>query len=236
VPVDLPVFISTDEAAEMGADILEQESVLKITEQGLLLFTTDAEDFHDWVPVLNPYPDFVGPHAGPDGPEDLGWSPDALAWIHTPIDHFEELVRYTSADQTGLGYSKGLAMSWEFCSMLSAWTMIQPSQGGLASANDDVVAFFETPTPNQNGGTQTFNASGSYRYTNVATRIMKTKGLIYRWDFGDGSVVSTKKPVLEHRFPTTVKAYQVTLTVIDPKTGQSDQMSLRIGTGRLAKR
>lgn len=162
-PGVLPVFLSKQEAATLGSEALEQESVLKTTSKAHTLFTTDAEDFHKWVPTLNPYPDNIGPHNGASGPEDAGWGVDALYQYHSPMDNFEELVRVTSTDQTGLGYSKGLAMSWEFCAHLSAAVMMQPTQGGVQSADDSVVAFFEDPTPNVNGGTHTFDASGSYR-------------------------------------------------------------------------
>jgi hypothetical protein len=228
-PGVLPVFLSSQEAAALGSEALEQESVLKVTTKGLQLFTTDAEDFHKWIPTLNPYPDNVGPHAISENPEDLGWGPDGLYQYHTPMDNFEELVRVTSSDQTGLLYSKGLAMSWEFCSLLSAWTMLQPTQGGAQVANDSVVAFFEDPTPNSNGGEHTFDASGSYRYLDVGSRAIRSgQDLTYAWNFGDGTTGSGR--VVTHEFVSS-KAHLVTLTVTDPATGQSDTMSLRIGVG-----
>jgi hypothetical protein len=230
----IPVFLSKEEAAELGSEALEQESIVKINEGGSLLFGTDAESFHEWIPTLNPYPDIIGPHAvnaNNPKPEDTGWSVDALVWIHTPLDNFEGLVAYTSADQTGLTYSKGLAMSWELCSQLSSWTMLQPDQGGAQVADDSVVAFFETPKPNVNGGTHVFDASGSYTYTDPETREMKTGDqLEYHWDFGDGTF--DEGMVVEHSFDIA-KGYQVTLTVVDPETEASDQMTLKVGTGPL---
>ncbi|MGH2711701.1 MAG: M28 family peptidase [Actinomycetota bacterium] len=227
-PGILPVFLSRQEAAAMGSEALEQESVLKTTTKPLQLFTTDAEDFHKWIPSLNPYPDNVGPRQGAENPQDLGWGPDALYQYHSPMDNFEELVRVTSTDQTGLIYSKGLAMSWEFCSLLSAWTMLQPSQGGAQAANVSPVAFFEDPNPNVNGGTHTFDASGSYRYLDVDSRAIKSgDDLTYTWDFGDGTTGTGR--IITHEFPNAF-GHRVTLTVTDPLTGQSDSMSLKIGT------
>lgn len=232
VPVELPVFVSTSEAVEMGAEVLEQESVIKLALGGLLLFGTDAEAMHAWIPTFNPFPDFVGPHANPNGPEDLGWSADALFAIHSPLDHFEEMVRLTSLDQTGMGYSKGLAMSYEFCSILSTWVMLQPTVGGTQVATDDVVAFWETPNPNVNGGEKTFDASGSYVYTDIKKRKIKTKGLLYSWDFGDGTKVKTKDPVITHKFKG-LKSRFVSLTVTDPATGKSDSMAYYVGVSGL---
>jgi hypothetical protein len=230
-PGVIPVFLSKEEATQMGSEALEQESVLKITTKGLLAFTTDAEDFHKWVPVLNPYPDNVGPHAVSANPQDLAWSPDAVYAYHTPMDNFEEMVRTTSPDQTGLGYSKGLAMSWEFCSLMAAWTMIQPTQGGLNAADTSVVAFFEDPTPNVPGGFHTFDASGSYRYLDVDGRtVRRGDALRYTWNFGDGTTGTGR--VVDHEFASE-SAHLVTLTVTDPATGQSDSMQLKIGVGAL---
>lgn len=228
-PGVIPVFLSTQEATALGSAALEQESVLKITTKGLTLFTTDAEDFHRWIPVLNPYPDNVGPHGTPANANDVGWGPDGLYQYHTPMDNFEEMVRVTSPDQTGLGYSKGLAMSWEFCSLMSAWTMIQPTQGGLNAADGAVVAFFESPTPNRNGGTHTFDASGSYRYLDVEGRtIRRGDDLQYSWNFGDAETDTGR--VVTHDFGSTA-AHLVTLTVTDTESGQSDSMQLKIGVG-----
>ncbi|HEV3474018.1 MAG TPA: M28 family peptidase [Actinomycetota bacterium] len=230
-PQALPVFVSKQEAAAMGSEVLEQESVLKVTAKPHTLFTTDAEDFHRWIPTLNPYPDNIGPHQSPSGPQDLGWGVDGLWQYHTPLDSFEETVRLTSSDQTGLGYSKGLAMSWEFCSLMSAWVMMQPSQGGLQTADNSVVAYFETPRPNRNGGTHTFDASGSYQYLDTAARTLKRGDeLTYTWDFGDGTTGTGR--VVDHTF-ASARGHLVTLTVTDPVTLASDTMSLKIGTAAL---
>ena len=228
-PGVLPVFVSTEEAEDLGVEQVEQESVLKVTTKPLLLFTTDAEDFHNWIPSLNPYPDNVGPHAVSTDPQDLGWGPDGLFAYHSPHDNFEQLVAQTSADQTGLTYSKGLAMSWEFCSIYSAWNMLQPTQGGAQVVDEKPVAFFETPTPNQNGGTVALDASGSYRYADAETREMDDT-LEYAWDFGDGSTGEGIK--VTHSFADG-GAHIVTLTVTDPETEQTDTMSMKLGTAAL---
>ncbi len=228
-PGVIPVFLSTQEATALGSAALEQESVLKITTKGLQLFTTDAEDFHNWIPSLNPYPDNVGPHAVSANPQDLGWGPDGLFAYHSPHDNFEHLVRQTSADQSGLTYSKGLAMSFELCAQLSAWTMLQPTQGGANTRDIAPVAFFDDPTPNVNGGTHTFDASGSYRYLDAAAKTLDGN-LTYAWNFGDGTTGSGK--TVTHTFPAA-KGFRVTLTVTDPDTGMSDTMQLKVGTANL---
>ena len=226
-PGVVPVFLSREEATALGADVLEQESVLKITTKGLAFFTTDAEDFHPWIPTLNPYPDLVGPHATiPTTPQDVGYGPDGLWAYHTPHDNFEQLVAQTHADQTGLTYSKGLSMSFELCSVLSAATMLAPTQGGSQTVNDEPVAWFENPNPNVNGGTHTFDASGSYRYADPATRTYDDT-LEYSWDFGDGTTDTGK--TVTHTFGGTGSSI-VTLTVTDPETLQFDTMSMKIGT------
>ena len=235
-PGVFPVFLSKEEATALGSEALEQESVLKITTKPLILFGTDAENFHRWIPILNMHPDNVGPHnpsANPTGaaPQDVAWGADGLWQYHSPLDTFEELVRQTSADQTGLGYSKGLAMSWEFCALKSAWVMIQPTQGGLAAADNSVVAFFENDNPNVNGGTHTFDASGSYMYTDVTARTVKRgDDLEYSWDLGDGTTRTGR--VVTHEYGDSA-AHLVTLTVTDPATGASDSMQLKIGVGAL---
>ena len=230
-PGVVPVFLSKQEATELGHEALEQESVLKITTKGLVLFGTDAENFHRWIPILNMHPDNVGPHSPPGDPQDVGWGADGLWQYHSPMDTFEELVRQTSADQTGLGYSKGLAMSWEFCALKSAWVMLQPTQGGLTAADESVVAFFETPSPNVNGGTHTFDASGSYRYLDVGARsVRRGDDLQYAWDFGDGETGTGRVVTLEF---ASASGHIVTLTVTDPDSGASDTMRLKIGTGAL---
>jgi hypothetical protein len=230
---EIPVFLSTHEAEEMGTPELEQEHLLNVNTKGLLLFTTDAEDFPIDIPTLNPYPDNVGPHAVSADPRDLGWGPDGLFAYHSPHDNWNELVAQTSVDQTGLTYSKGLAMSFEWCSLFAARVMLEPTQGGAAPVTDDVVAYFETATPNQNGGTNTFDASGSYRYTDAETLARKSgDDLLYEWDFGDGTTGTGR--VVQHDFAGG-GIHQVTLTVTDPDTlgtedVRSDTMTLRVGT------
>lgn len=233
-PAEIPVFLSTDEAEAMGSPELEQEHLMNVNTKGLLFFTTDAEDFPVDIPTLNPYPDNVGPHAVSTDPKDLGWGPDGLWAYHSPHDNWNQLVAQTSVDQSGLTYSKGLAMSFEWCSMFSARTMLEPTQGGAAPVTDDVVAYFETPKPNQNGGVHVFDASGSYRYTDIETPALKSGDqLLYEWDFGDGTTGSTGR-VVEHEF-ADAGLHTVTLTVTDPDTigtenVRSDTMRLRIGT------
>jgi hypothetical protein len=232
-PAEIPVFLSTDEAEELGAPELEQEHLLNVNTKGLLLFTTDAEDFPVDVPTLNPYPDNVGPHGLATNPQDLGWGPDGLWAYHSPHDNWNELVAQTSVDQSGTTYSKGLAMSYEWCSLFSARVMLEPAQGGTAPVSDDVVAYFETAKPNEDGGTHTFDASGSYRYTDPQAPTMKTgDDLLYEWDFGDGTTGTGR--IVEHTFADQ-GLHTVTLTVTDPDTlgtedVRADEMTLRIGT------
>jgi chitinase len=98
----------------------------------------------------------------------------------------------------------------------------------VQSADDSVVAFFEDPTPNVNGGTHTFDASGSYRYADATSRTLTTGAdLSYSWSFGDGTTGTGR--VIEHDFASE-SGHIVTLTVTDPATGQSDTMSLKVGT------
>ncbi|HYH27879.1 MAG TPA: M28 family peptidase [Actinomycetota bacterium] len=228
-PGVIPVFLSNEEATELGVAQLEQESVLKVTTKGLALFTTDAEDFPAWIPTLNPYPDLVGPHAVSTDPNDLGYGPDGLWAYHTPHDNWEQLVAQTSADQSGQTYSKGLSMSFELCSMLSAATMLQPTQGGSQVPDDKPVAWFDATGPNANGGTHVFDARGSYRYADPATRAFDDT-LEFIWDFGDGTTATGA--TITHSFPSP-KGYRVTLTVRDPETGMTDTMSQKIGVGAL---
>ncbi|HYH28580.1 MAG TPA: PKD domain-containing protein, partial [Actinomycetota bacterium] len=228
-PGVIPVFLSRQEAAELGSEALEQESVLKVTTKGLALFTTDAEDFHSWIPTLNPYPDNVGPHAVSTSPSDLGWGPDGLWAYHSPHDNWQQLVAQTSADQSGQTYSKGLAMSFELCSMMAAATMLQPTQGGSQVRDDKPVAWFDATNPNANGGTHLFDARGSYRYADPAAGTFDDT-LEYSWDFGDGTTATGA--TVTHSF-AAAKGYRVTLTVRDPETGMTDSMSQKIGTGAL---
>lgn len=231
---EIPVFLSREEAAELGSEELGQRHIVMVNQKGSALFSTDAEAMPRDVPTFNPYPDMIGPHAlVPSEPQDLGYGPDGLWAYHSPHDNWNQLVAQTSIDASGTTYSKGLHMSFEFCSMMTAMAMIQPAIGGAQTVTDDVVAYFETPTPNLDGGTHVFDASGSYRFTDPASLTMKTgDDLLYEWDFDDGTTATG--PVVEHTFPDDAVRH-VTLTVTDPDTigtanVKSDSMTLRIGT------
>lgn len=229
-PAEIPVFLSTAEAEDLGAAQLSQRDLVNVNNAGSMLFSTDAEAMPTSVPTLNPYPDVIGPHRPSTNPKELGYGFDGLWAYHSPHDNWNQLVAQTSIDQTGLTYSKGLAMSFEFCALLSSMAMVQPAIGGAQTQTEDVVAHFWTPKPNQNTGVFTFDASSSYRYTDLETLAKKSgDDLEYHWSFGDGTEGEGR--VVTHDYGTIDRTNLpvVTLTVTDPETQQSDTMRLRVG-------
>lgn len=72
----------------------------------------------------------------------------------------------------------------------------------------------------------TFDASGSYDPEGEA--------LLYRWNFGDGTLRDTTEPVITHTF-TQVKNHTVRLTALDPegKSGTTTRVITALGEGNL---
>jgi PKD repeat protein/subtilisin-like proprotein convertase family protein len=60
----------------------------------------------------------------------------------------------------------------------------------------------------------TFDASGSSDFDNLDGFIANDQVLEYTWDFGDGTVLTTTDPTVDHTY-TTANSYSVSLTVSD---------------------
>jgi hypothetical protein len=193
---------------------------------GLLLFSSDYANFEAiGVPIFNLFPDMFGPHA--DGTPA---SSEGVATIHTPRDNLQTLNALTGRDQTGLTASDGWMTGMELCAHLEGRYMLQPEMGGAQTANPDPVAYFE-PLPYRNaypkGKLMTFDAAGSYQYSQVATRrYLPDADLQFKWDFGDGSPAAFGKTV-RHAYARE-NTYKVTLTVTNRDTHVSDTMSTNV--------
>ena len=120
-----------------------------------------------------------------------------LEILHTNNDNLLRINRLTSGladplavlDPTGTFASEGWAKGQEFCAQVESWGMLQPEMAGAQTSNTDPVAYYEA-LPNEALVNQAvnFDATGTYQYSNVATRTMEPdSALSYAWDFGDGS-------------------------------------------------
>jgi PKD repeat protein len=216
-----PIFVSDAEAAAGGGSSQRGEIVTAVG--GLAAFGSDHTNFaNQGIPIFNLFPDYFGPHA------DLTpASVEGVGILHTPRDNLTTLNALTSSDQTGLSVSEGWAKGMEMCAQMNAWFMLQPIAGGTQTSTPDVVAYYEA-LPNQALQRQrvTFDASGSYRYAQLATRqLTDDSKLKYEWDFGDGSTGTGR--TAEHGY-REIGRYESRLTVTDTETGQSDTMTLPI--------
>ena len=193
---------------------------------GLLLFSSDYANFEAvGVPIMNLFPDMFGPHA--DGTPA---SSEGIVTIHTPRDNLQSLNALTAPDQTGLTASDGWMTGMELCAQLEARYMLQPEMGGAQTANLDPVAFMEVFKPMAlTGKLVTFDASGSYQYSQLATRqYVADADLQYKWDFGDGSPVAYGK-VVKHAYKVPADTpYKATLTVTNRDTHQSDTVTRNV--------
>ena len=215
-----PIFVSDSEAAagENGGDSQRDEIVTAVG--GLAAFSSDYDNFQKLgIPIFNFFPDYFGPHA--DGTPA---SAEGVGILHTPRDNLATINALTSTDQTGMSASEGWAKGMEFCAQMEAWGMLQPQMAGTQTSNRDTVAYFEA-LPNEAIENESihFDASGSYRYSDVAKRAVATD-LTYQWDFGDGSTGSGRE--VDHRY-AEVGRYTATLTVRGGSGGR-DTMTLPI--------
>ena len=222
-----PIFVSNAEAAAGQGSSQRGEIVTAVG--GLAAFGSDHTNFANvGIPIFNLFPDYFGPHADLT-PASL----EGVGILHTPRDNLTTLNELTGANQggvkdpTGLTVSEGWAKGMEMCAQMNAWFMLQPIAGGAQTATPDVVAYYEA-LPNEALQRQrvTFDASGSYRYAQLATRGYQDESkLTYSWDFGDGETGSGK--TVEHAY-REIGRYESKLTVTDTETGQSDSMTLPI--------
>jgi PKD domain/Peptidase family M28 len=215
-----PIFISDSEAAAGENNGTSQRDEIVTAIGGLALFSSDYDNFQKvGIPIYNLFPDYFGPHA--DGTPA---SAEGVGILHTPRDNLSTLNALTSADQTGMSASEGWAKGMEFCAQMEAWGMLQPEMAGAQTSNRDAVAYFEA-LPNEaiENAPVHFDASGSYRYADIANRTVET-GLTYQWDFGDGTTASGRE--VDHRY-MEVGRYIATLTV-KGASGSRDQMRLPI--------
>ena len=193
---------------------------------GLLAFSSDYRNFEAiGVPIMNLFPDMFGPHF--DGTPA---SSEGVATIHTPRDNLQSLNQLTSPDQTGLTASDGWMKGMELCAHLESRYMLQPEMGGTQTSNLDPVAYFE-PLPWRanfpQGKLMTLDASGSYQYSQLATRQAAADAdLQYKWDFGDGTKEAFGKTV-KHAFGKE-GTFPVKLTVTNRDTHQSDTMTTNV--------
>ena len=193
---------------------------------GLLAFNSDYANFEAiGVPIMNLFPDMFGPHD--DG---TAGSPEGVATIHTPRDNLQSLNQLTGPDQTGLTASDGWMKGMELCAHLESRYMLQPEMGGTQTSDLDPVAYFE-PLPYRanfpKGKLMTLDASGSYQYTQLATRqLAPDADLQFKWNFGDGTKELFGKQV-KHAF-AAAGTYPVTLTVTNRDTGKADTMTTNV--------
>lgn len=227
VPGEPEVFISDEEAKKKG--VPSQESMVVPALGGLRLFTSDYRNFEAiGVPILNLFPDMLGPHAGPVA-NDPGWHVDGLAILHTPSDNLRTLNALTGVDQTGSTASQGWYKGLEFCAHMNAWFMLQQNMGGAVNQVDEAVAYFEAlhdkAAPLAPSKALTFDATGSHAYK--GGDLVTGGDLDYRWDFGDGSKGSGLKAT--HAYQKN-GLYRAELTVSAAGT-RSDTMTVWVKIG-----
>ncbi|HEX9822921.1 MAG TPA: M28 family peptidase [Actinomycetota bacterium] len=201
-----PIFVADSEASTLGVPSQRGEIVTALG--GLAAFSSDYANFAGiGVPIFNLFPDYFGPHA--DGTPGQN---DGIAILHTPNDNLTSLNRLTSAEPTGLMASEGWMKGMEMCAHMEGWYMLQPEMGGAQTANDQVVAYFEAlPNEALQNEQVTFDAGGSYRYSDEATNtIADDATLTYEWDFGDGTTGTGK--TVQHGYPE-IGRYNAELTV-----------------------
>ena len=79
---------------------------------------------------------------------------------------------------------------------------------GTSSAGGLTAAFTFSPSGPTAGSSVNFNASTSTSADPIAS---------YKWDFGDGTIITTSSPNIAHTYGTA-GAYTVTLIVTDSKS------------------
>jgi PKD repeat protein len=223
---DQEVFISQAEADADGAGgkqpDLRPGGPVTVGTGRPQLFSSDWVNFlNKGVPFFNPGPEITGP-----SDENEPGNPDALAILHTPNDNIVTLNKYTG-DPTGQMFSEAWMDGMEMCAHLLAWGMLRSDQGGTQTNDEDVIAYYEAlPNEAEVKKPVTFDAAGSYRYANAATRTLVPEAqLAYAWDFGDGTTGEGRK--LDHSYAEP-GVYQSKLTVTDTVTNQTDTMSIPI--------
>ena len=221
------VFISQAEADADGPGGLQSDigpgRPVALGDSRPLLFSSDWANFLGrGVPFFNPGPEITGP-----SDEGEPNSPDGLAYLHTPNDNIVNMNRYTGPNPTGQTFSDGWIKGMEMCANMLAWGMLREDQGGAQTANTDVVAYYEAlPNEAQVRRPVTFDAAGSYRYSDAATRTkVDDSQLSYSWDFGDGTTATGRD--VDHSYAEP-GVYTSRLTVTDTVSGQTDTMSIPI--------
>ena len=217
------IFVSDREASAGENGGTSQRDEIATAVGGLAIFSSDYANFAGvGIPIFNLFPDYFGPHA--DGSPA---SAEGVTILHTPRDNLTTINALTRADPSGQTVSEGWAKGMEMCAHLESWYMLQPEMGGAQTSSPDVVAYYEA-LPNEAIVNQNikFDATGSYRYSQLATReIGQDAELEYSWDFGDGTSGTGK--TVEHGYKRVGK-YQSKLTVTNGATGAKDTMELPI--------
>ena len=241
---EVPIFVSDAEAAADGPGGLQSDRGKIVTAVGgLALFTSDYANFEEvGIPVFNFFPDYFGPHAdaatNPQGSANS--STKGLEILHTNNDNLRRLNQLTSSledpqDPTlpnlpdlteGLRASEGWAKGMEFCAQVEAWGMLQPGMAGAQTADTSVVAYFEAlPNEVAQRSPVTFDAMGTYQYSDVGTRSFRPdNALTYEWDFGDGTKGAGKN--VDHAY-SEIGRYQAKLTVTGAG-GAKDSMTIPV--------
>lgn len=229
-----PIFVSNAEATA-GNDgtqpvTTSQRNQIVTALGGLAIFSSDYANFEAiGVPIFNLFPDLFGPHA-----DDTPASSEGITILHTNNDNLTRINRLTSGlvspgnlpDPTGTFASEGWAKGMEMCAQINSWAMLQPEIGGAQTSNTSPLAYYEA-LPNEALVSQkvTFDAGGSYQYSDVGTRALQPESaLSYAWDFGDGGTGTGK--VAEHTY-SEVGRYITKLTVTGAG-GTTDTMTLPV--------
>jgi hypothetical protein len=114
--------------------------------------------------------------------------------------------------------------------------LVQTSDGYFKNDPDPahlgpVASFTYSPKPPVQGGTVTFNATGSY---DAETPPFKTANITnFLWDFADGSSVQGPNPVVQHVFGSgAIGNFSVRLTVVDKDNGFEGMKTALVSVGQ----
>jgi hypothetical protein len=147
----------------------------------------------------------------------------------TMSDNFPNLNFYAGGEVHGPGGydkpSEGLLRGVEFVATYFSYAVASDALGGKAPKPTHPVAFFEQ-SPKKATATRTVTYDAGFSRDESGS----SQGLMYYWDFGDGSAVQkTNNPRVTHSFPVKAGWHDVKLLV---SKGDGQKTTANVGTYR----